>query len=288
MEVLSDAAEYLRKQSNGYSSTPSEVEIFYTSESQDMYLIEGNFLEESESTVSPPLRESTFVNTNSELYQEIEQKYSEVRSGLNLTNAKITSIHLSRTAPENLVDKEVVKYSDSEADARFSVSTTSIVPTPIWSHIYDLVVRILSVLDVKITRSNLQTIELGFSDSETCELYSVGGKLSTKRPHLRYRGADTVREYVEEVASNSQEYNNLLQKSTYEFPYTIDPPPTLQETVEKLMKGHIAYSLETSWDYRIEAQNILLNNSTDNSKDNKMGYYIRVPVVNEEVGASHD
>lgn len=285
MEILSEAGDYLQKNNTEYDSIPTDIGITNDNRTGVEYLVDGRFPEEGspERVLSP--KKSISVDPDSDLHKSIKSVFDEVRSGIEISGAGISSIHISQTYEEEN-GFNTVGYSDTEADARAFINIEGSVVEETHYYFYSLISQLFSGLDNQLTRTNIKTADLLYSDSDECVLNTIRGTIVTQRPHLRYN-LDSVQEYVEIVSDSQKEYDDLLNQSTYDVQYNIHPSPTTKNTAEKRMWEFIDSSLDTEWEHLVEAEGLILQSLSEGSYGPSINYYVTIPIVGEEIGLTY-
>lgn len=285
MEVLSEAVGYLQEHNDEYDSTPTDIGITNDNHNGVEYLVDGRFPEEGGPKRILPPKKAVSVDPASNLHESIESVFDEIRSGIEISGAGISSIHIAQTYEEEN-GFNTVGYSDTEADARAFINITGTVAEETHYYFYSLISQLFSGLDNQLTRTNIKTADLLYSDNDTCLLNAIRGTITTPRPHLRYN-IESVQEYVEIVSDSPEEYDDLLDQSTYDVQYNINPSPTIQNVAEKRMWAFINSSLETEWEFLVEAEGLMLQSLSEGSYDPSINYYLTIPIVGEEIGVTY-
>jgi len=285
MDLLADAATYLQRHTNEFDSKPTNIGINTEYENPEEYIIEGEFPEERKQQITSP-KKNVPVDPNTEIHTQIQAVFNTVRSNISLRGANMDSFHLSETVEVDALLGDI-SYSPSEADARLFIPITSTVSLSLRKYLLSLIARTLSDRDPDLTPEHITTAEFHFSDVDTCVLQSVRGEMNTPRPHLHYQ-VETLEEYLQ-VISDESNYTDLLNQSTYETSYRLSsstsyPCNTVQHIGETIMWHFIEESIETDYEYLVEAEGIFVGDVSDKSYGESIKYYLTIPVVENTVG----
>lgn len=294
MNLLSRAGTYLQTENSEYDSLPDSIGVGIA-EYADVadYEISGRFPEEQDEDRILPPQERVLVDRSSEMQSLITDVFGTVRESVSITGgAEITSIHISSTGDVENMPDDWSFYTSATADARVFIGVTQdYVPTDVKEELLNLVVTDVQEVDAELTTDNIKNTEFLFSDMEECLLQTVRGDIMTPRPHNHFKEVDSLDEYIDVVADTESEAVSMYEQEEYEVYYRLAdaesvPEDAVREVGEGVMWDFITESLETDWEYIVEAEGIYFGDFDDGLLSEAMKYYVNIPIVGDEIGVS--
>lgn len=295
MELLSLAGEYLRVENDEYDSEPESVGVGTVDYSEDFeFEISGRFPVEGveEGYVLPP-EKRVFVDEGSEMYTVVEEVFECVRENVVVSSgAEITSIHVGSVGSAEGMPDEWSFYTSSLADSRVFVGVEREgLQSGVRSELLELVVGGLSELDSEVVGGEVRTAEFLFSDTESGCLETVRGYVDTPRPYRYYDGVGSLTEYVDTLADDSDEAEEMYSEDVYEVFYRLDwvwdESASEYAFIEGVMDDMVSESLVVpEWEFIVEEEYICLGEFTDGLLSEGVKYYVHIPVTDGVIGVS--
>lgn len=236
---------------------------------------------------------STYYNSieDADLIAELSEVFADVKSVVSVSESWTAHPFSFSTLSEHDGESELENpFAPDWADygAMAFITNEQETVSESGNQILELVVTELTEVDSKISMSDLNTVEMNFSDWNECHLQSVHVYVETAHPHRFYENVDGVDEYVEAVADSEEEEAELRAEEKHEVFVRLDDPSgdgseidsELVSTVESVMADRVTSAVDSEVEWFYESQSIVFTPNSDVAE--QTSFYLRVPFCSEK------
>lgn len=205
------------------------------------------------------------------LYSEVKNKFSNLRSKVELSKGEIPRVTLNKNyfeKSEFISDYDFYGVDDYTFSSLLTVNVTQPISEQVSGKFISLIQDELKKIDKDISKEQIVSFEVSFDDMKECKLLSIRGNVVTKHPYRYYSNVDSVEEYIDKVSNTPEEYDELKNKETYHVMYRLDDPddidnediPNAVPISESIMQEQMQSIASVTGEFMFEAESIVMKN----------------------------
>lgn len=269
MTISDKINKHCVKNSDKYDTVPCNFDCVISSNEEIEIKASWPTEEPTHELITHPNRETFNINKSDDIYNEIYNKLSGLKSDITLpNNATVDSISVS--------NKPKDEFQDSKYISHVNITITK----PIFKSIVNQVHKELMSVEPEITTKQIVEIDCRFKDSTN--LYGIEGYVVTEQPHKYNNNIDSFDDYIS-INSHKKSKEELKKQDNYLVHFVMKNK--LENTIKSIMKEQIE-TVHVSGKYISKAESIIIYNNTshqeyktDESKTSKVNFSIIKPVT---------
>lgn len=255
--------------------------------------------EDSEFDVGGWNRYFISLSEDDDFFDELNTVFNTVRDRVQVTDENTTlgkfswSRNTHTDANEDLsIEFEWTGESDLPFNAFMALEQEKELSENGESVLESICKELSSQFDDTVTSSDVNKLDLLYSDFHYCGVDSVQIDFDTRHPH-KYYDVSSLEEYVGVVADDESEVDDLLSQQTYSIslPFGFEGDDdevgvifskSLRETVEDLMRARIDTMVTVDGPYSYEAEAIVFNDGVETTNFWLRPYFDVAEILDED------